>query len=162
MKDKKRLDLSKSEFTANGNNYYIEHDITIERYRVFEKYSMELAFGADFETHYNNLGNIINLFNDHKDVEAKAGLWNIYTSIKNKIENRTDRALKLCSIFILREDEKPEEYSEKIEREKIEDWVKEGFIMNDFFTLAFNLIPGLLDALNSDSLTDSENKEQQK
>ena len=155
-KQVKRLDLSKSEFEANGNKYYIEQDITTERYRWFEKYSIELAYGADFETHHKSIGSIINLFNDGKDVQAKSGLYNIYTSLQNRIENRTDRALKLCSIFILREGENPATYEEKIEREKINDWTKEGYAMNDFFTLAFNLIPGLLNALQEDSLSSSE------
>ena len=155
-KQVKRLDLSKSEWIANGNKYYLEQDITTERYRWFEKYSIELAYGADFESHHNLIGNIINLFNEGKDVQAKSGLFNVNTSLQNRIENRTDRALKLCSLFILKEGEDPATYDEKIERDKIEDWKKEGFAMNDFFSLAFNLIPGLLDALNSDSLTTSK------
>jgi len=154
-KQVKRLDLSKNEFVANGKNYYIEQDITTERYRWFEKYSIELAYGADFETVHNNIGNIINMFNDRKDVEAKHGLFNIYTSLKNRMEDRTDRALKLCSIFIMKEGDDPAIFDEKIARENINDWIKEGYAMQDFFTLAFNLIPGLLNALNSDSLTDS-------
>ena len=158
----KRLDLEKSEWVMNGNEYYLEPEISVERYRWYEKYSIELAFGADFETVYRNIGTSINLFNDKKDVEAKASLYNLYTSLGNNIQNRTESALKLCSLFILRKGEDPAIFDEKIARDNINDWLKEGYAMRDFFSLAFNLIPGLLNALSSDSLTDSTEEKKAK
>lgn len=161
-KEVKRLDFNKIEFEANGHKYYLESEITTERYKWYEKYSLELAYGLDFASVHNNLGNIIKIFNDGKDVEAKAGLYNMYTSLKTRLEDRSDRALRLCTLFILREGENPAEYDLKLANEKIKDWEAEGYSMNDFFTLAFNLIPGLLKALEESSQISLENQEKEK
>ena len=163
-KQVKRLDfktISSEGFETAKAKYYLEQDISVARYRVFEKYQLELAYGMDFETIHHNHANIINLIDKGKTVQAHAELHNMFTKFGHKLENRFDRAIRLCSLFILREGENPAEHDEKIEAEKIRDWEAEGISMNDFFTLAFNLIPGLLEALKTD-FQDNLNPEQVK
>lgn len=162
MKELKRLDLNKSEWEINGNNYYLQPNISAGRYKQYEKYSVAFGYGVDFETVYSTQATIINMLNDGKTVEGHAALYNLHTSMKNRIEDRANRAMKVCSVFILREDEDPAKFDEKIAKEKIKDWEEGGVAMNDFFRLAFNLVPGLLDALEKDSLKDSNSQSKKK
>jgi hypothetical protein len=161
-KEVKRLDFDLDVWDLNGNKYYIEPNISAIRYKYYEKYSTELAYGNDFESINNTIGKIINMFNDDQDVQAKAGLYNLYTSMENSVKGKSDRAFRMCSLFLLREGEDPKEYDEKLEKEKINDFIKSGVSYVDFFRLAFNLVPGLLSALENDSQKDSKKGKEKK
>lgn len=153
-KELQRLDLSKSEWVINGNNYYLEPNISAGRYKQYEKFSVEFGYGVDFESMHEQIGKAINMINDNHAVQGHTVLYNLYSSMKNNLEKRANRAMKVCSIFILKEGEDPAKYDNKLAEAKIKDWEDGGVAIDDFFHLAFNLVPGLLDALEADSQRD--------
>ena len=61
--------------------------------------------------------------------------------IVKRLEDPT--ALRLCCLFINREDEDRRYIDEDLITEKIEDWKKEGIDMASFFGFASATIPGL-------------------
>jgi hypothetical protein len=162
MSELKKLDLSKDSFTANGREYFFKNTLTIARYEAFEELQIKLGFTHDFKSMYGHLGSIIKLFNDNKDVQAKAMLYNTYSSIGERLDKRTAPALELCCLFIITQDEDITVIDETVMKSKIEDWKKEGFDMMDFFQLALNLLPSYIETWKATSLTGLEQTKSQK
>jgi len=154
----KHLDLSKDEFEANGVKYYIKNSLTITRFIEYEKLQSDVGFGKSFQGIYNDLDTAIGLANKGKGVEAWNVLFNLKDGIAQKLENRMHPSLLLCSLFIISEGEDITIYDEKVMNKKIDDWVKEGFDVADFFQLAGNLVTGYIDVLSEVSQDISENQ----
>lgn len=139
-KQLKRLDLTKSTFEANGNKYIIEAELCMDRYIEFEKLQLELGFDITLDGFYDLLKNLYGLINDQKFLDAGVRVYDALTRIKNGIETRNHPMFYLCALFINREDEDRTVLEPELMNSKIEDWRKEGYAVNDFFTLAFNLV----------------------
>lgn len=154
----KRLDLSKDEFEANGTKYYIRNSLTITRFIEYEKLQSDVGFGKSFQGIYNDLDTAIGLANKGKGVEAWNVLFNLRDGIAQKLENRMHPSLLLCSLFIITEGEDITIYDEKVMNKKIDDWVKEGFDVTDFFQLAGNFVTGYIEVLNEVSQDISESQ----
>ena len=60
------------------------------------------------------------------------------------MEERVHPALLICTLFCNFEGEDEKIYDEEIMKSKVEDWQKEGYRIDDFFQLAWNLVPGFI------------------
>jgi hypothetical protein len=56
----------------------------------------------------------------------------------------------MCALFCNYEGEDEKIYNEEIMKSKIEDWQKEGYDINDFFSLAWTLVPSFLEIYKDD------------
>ena len=66
----KRLDLSKSKFMANGNEYHVSETMSIDRFMEFERLQAHVGFGKDFESIYNGLKKAYENMNTNKLADA--------------------------------------------------------------------------------------------
>ena len=65
----------------------------------------------------------------------------------------------ICTLFISREGEDLTTYDEVLNKEKIQDWKKEGIDAENFFTLAFNSVNGFMPVYNGISQNISQHLE---
>lgn len=159
MIETKRLDVNFTEFMANGHKYIKNVIFPIERYEAFEILQPQLAYDLDFSALYKMDIKLYSLLNESKFADSSVLVYNRMEKIKELLDKkRTHPALLLCALAINREDEKPDEYDENFQLEKIEDWRKEGFAMQDFFLFAASIMKGLPTAYNE--LMMSEAKEE--
>lgn len=157
----KKLDLTQTSFTANGKKYHIRRSLCIERWRYFEDLQALVGFGRSFDDIFIAFKEIWNALDDKggaKTATAAIICHNAMTGIKTKLEQRHHPALMICTLFINYEGEDEKIYDEEIMKQKIEDWQKEGYDINDFFQLAWNLVPSFIehyseDIQNTSSLT---------
>jgi len=70
--------------------------------------------------------------------------------IKDHLENRYDPALMIAALYFNTEDEDKKTFDEELMKRKIEIWQEEGYAMEDFFTVAFNLVPGFMKIYEED------------
>lgn len=144
-------------FTANGKEYKITHfdnGVPIERYMAYERLSLGFAYDASFQTMHDNLEDIGKLLNRilAGDSTANVGMvWAALSSMKDGLKSvkgsRFNRAMYVCTIFIIEEGEDVSTWDSSIAERKIENWSKEGYGVQDFFYLAIGSIQGLNDAL---------------
>lgn len=142
----KTLDLFNiKSFEANGSKYFISKKISIARYREFEKLEPRLTFGVGFEEIFKNLKKAYEALNTKAGNVADAAviLHNTMAMIKD-IENETREhpSLLMAALVINREGEDTGVFDEQIQKDKIEDWRKEGFDVLPFFTFALSSIQG--------------------
>lgn len=140
----KNLDLKEREFTANGNKYYILGEVTMERYQKMQELQIELGFAASYKEIYDGLGEIEQMLNEVRFVDAAVTINNLRRKTAG-LEKRHHEIQKYCACFIVRDDEKITEFSEKVMDEKIADWNAEGINPDSFFALAVNTVRGLRD-----------------
>lgn len=147
MKELKRLDMSKTSFIANGNTYYIESGLSIERFCEYQILEKEAGFGLSFKKIFENLKELHGLMNQVKFVEAAVKLDNLMRGVA-KLEEREPTLLKICALFINTKDEDRTTINDDMIARKIEDW-KTEYDVRDFFTLALNMVDGFIEIYSS-------------
>lgn len=144
----KNIDLKKPMFTANGKEYYIESQMSIERYCEWQVLEKELAFGVDFEKMYGNLKKLYTMINKQEFANAAVALNTMITGV-SRIKDQEPTILKMVALFINEKNEDRTKWSQDNYVTKIQDWKTEGIPIQDFFALALTLVPGLSDAYNT-------------
>jgi hypothetical protein len=146
----KRLPLDAKYFEANGKKYHVTDRLSVERWRYFEDFQALVGFGRSFDDIFQNVKKAYEKLQDPKIADASVILHNILIGVKEKLDNRHHPALMLCALFVNSEGENEKVYDEEIMNTKIADWQKEGYDINDFFQLAWNLVPGFIEHYKED------------
>jgi hypothetical protein len=77
--------------------------------------------------------------------------------VVNSTQERNNIALMLCTLFIVREDEDLTTWNEEEANDKVKDWNKAGYDVNDFLLLALSSVQGFSAAFNAISEGAKEN-----
>ncbi len=139
MNEPKKIDLTTGKFVANGHNYTVQTSIPLARYKQFKKLEQRLAYGMDIKTLMQNCIKGFNYCNSSKPEPANAAIifHNIMNGFKDiEDEDREDPALLICALIITRDGEDLGSYDAVLCKEKIEDWMKDGYEVDGFFQLA--------------------------
>lgn len=129
-------------FTANGANYVIRTSLAISRFEEFEKLEIAVTYSVGFENLFSQMRKAFDYINGSEPANAAVVLYNMMNGIKDKLDERRNPVLLLCSLFICREGEDATKYDLALNLSKITDWEEEGIAMESFFSLAFNLVNG--------------------
>lgn len=145
-------------FQAGGHNYTItdaNEGVAIMRYHQFCKLYAPWQWGyRDFDGLTRYLDETILGLMSHTDmnrlkVDAVNRLSSLRDGIVERGQERMDRALQICTIFILREGEDATRWDANLALQKIEDWKNEGYDVFDFFLLVAGISSSYVDAYNS-------------
>jgi hypothetical protein len=153
----RKIDFEHGVLKTEDHIYRISKSISVKRYKEFELMQTEVAYGYTFKDIEKSLTQVREELNKLKFVDASVTLDNLMSGIKRGLERENNVTLKMCALFMLREDEKAADYDEALQQEKIKDW--EDVDIADFFELAMNLIPGLLSAYRKISQSISKGAE---
>ncbi len=151
----KELDFN-NPFIANGRTYRVKTRLSVARWIQFEIAQIELAHGVSFADMIKNWQTAYDLANKMKLADIAVLAHNQLTSIATRLEDRTHPVLKICSLFVNYDGEDEIHWDEDLVKEKQNDWTEEGYSMQDFFQLAYQLVPQLLAVLDETSLSTSK------
>lgn len=140
----KRIDFSSPTLEANGNTYKIVKELSINRFRELEKLEIEAFYGFDAQGMFDKLKNTWNDLNKSKVADATVKIYQLMEGMADKVDKREPVMLRICSLFLIKDGENVNEWNEELANEKIEDWSKEGYAIDDFFSLAASLVPGFI------------------
>ena len=134
-----------SEFTANGQTYYIRNPkegLPLKRAMELEKMSVVVPFNA-------GLGEVVASLQRMKAITntfAGAGSMNItglieeIVNLEKGLRGEGDRkypaSLMMCTLFIYEPGEDLRVWDVQSANRKIDNWVAEGLLFEDFFSLA--------------------------
>jgi hypothetical protein len=138
----KQIKLEDLKFEANGNEYFIEPEISAERFAKMQEFEIELGFGINYKTMLDGLGEAYQLLNEGKNADAAVHIHHIREGIVG-LENREFAILQYCACMINTMDEDRREWNEQVMNNKIKDWNAEGIDYRCFFPLAINMVRGL-------------------
>lgn len=146
MSKTKQIDFSKDVIPANGKEYFILKELPISRFEELDKMEVELYYGFDMKGMYDKLVETFNDLNKTKVADASVKIHNLLKGIADKVDKRTHIILRICSLFLVTKDEDVNAWNEDLAKQKADDWAKEGYSMNSFFTLVVTFKPGFLQA----------------
>jgi hypothetical protein len=133
----KTLSLKDRKFKANGRNYTIVDKIPLAYYKKYQQLVPRLTYGASFDTVFQNLKKAFTLLNEKRFADSAVTIHNIMSGIAEvEDNNRNDSALLICTLIIVRDDEKFDKFDPDLANAKIADWAAEGYDVDGFFQLA--------------------------
>lgn len=147
-KEFKKINFKDGILKTDTHTYRIASTLSVDKYQEFLLLQNQVGFGITFELLFNKLKEIYDAANKMDFVRIAAITYNTMDGIKSGVEMRVDPVLRLCALFLIREDEDQTVYNEELNKEKIADWTQSGIDFQDFFALAVRVVPGLLNALN--------------
>lgn len=137
----KSIDLNAGSFEANGNEYFIEKGISQERFLMYQKLQIELAYETGFAGMFRAMKNIYDAANKQKLADVAVIAHNALNGIKTTEERRIP-ALELAALFINTKDEDRKIITQDMVDQKLKDWEAEGLDVMPFFQLAISTIAG--------------------
>lgn len=147
----KEIDFTKDVIHANGKDYKILTELPISRFKELDKMEVEFFYGVDMQTMFDKIKSAYNDLNsrDIKIADASVKLHNLMVGVAEKVDGRTHIVMRICSLFLVTEDENINEWSEELAAMKEKDWAAEGYKMSSFFSLVASFLPGFLSAYDS-------------
>jgi len=137
----KVIDLNQRSFKANGTEYFIEKSISQDRFLMYQKLQIELAYETGFAGMYKSLTKLYELLNQQKFADCAVIAHNALNGIKTTEERRIP-ALELAALFVNTKDEDRKVITQDMVDVKLADWKAEGLDITPFFQLAISSITG--------------------
>lgn len=144
MNELKKIEIAERTFTANGIEYFIETDLSIQRSVYAEAAKLELEAGVKIGKQIEDWKNVYDLANEQKFADIVVLAYNNRRGYKNFYEQHPP-VLKLCACFINAKDEDRRTISDDLVTRKINDWAEEGISMQSFFVLALTFLKSELE-----------------
>jgi len=146
----KRINFNVPYFDAGGVRYHMNKTLSVERWRAFEDLQPLLMLGRTSQDIYNQTVKAYEKLQEPKIADASVLLHNLILGLKDHLEKRYHPALMITALFFNAEDEDKKTFDDDLMKAKIESWQQEGYAMEDFFTVAFNLVPGFMKIYEDD------------
>jgi len=157
----KRIDFNKPYIEANGKKYKFVNELTINRFKELDKMEVEFFYGFDMQRMFEKLKASFEDLNKNNIADASVKIYNLMKGIADRIDEREHIVLRICSLFLVTEDEDVTVWSDELAKEKAADWAAEGYSMSDFFSLAATSLPGFLksyEEVSADTLGEAARK----
>lgn len=159
MEDLKQIPQDGSTFMANGRNYRVHKDISIDRWIKMQALQIELGFGVEYQEMQSNWLKVVDFANKQKFVDIAVMAHNMTNGV-GKLFSREPMILKFCALYINAEGEDTGIITDEMVTEKINDWKAEGFGMEGFFAFSLSKVSGLADNFKSIILEGSDHSEE--
>jgi uncharacterized protein (DUF885 family) len=150
MTELKTIDPKSKTFIANGKTYFIEDKLSYNRWLEYQKLEVELTFDISFEALFDKLNEAYALLNQQRFADSSVCIRDLMVGVASNIDKRVHPAYAMCALFINTEDEDRTEIDEHSINIKIDDWNKEGYSIQTFFSIALNIVPGFIKVLSQD------------
>lgn len=139
MTQLKTIDFKEGSFTANGVEYFIEKEISIQRAVYAEAAKMELECAKKVGKQVEDWVKVYDLANQQKFADIAVLAYNNRKGFKNLFEDIAP-VLKLCACFINAKEEDRRYINDDLVAKKVKDWEEEGISQQSFFALALALL----------------------
>ncbi len=145
-----------TDFSTSRHRYKVMRPgepLGIQRFTEYEKLQSVFGFGQSFAGILEVFGGLEKLLGaDRPFSEIRTEAILLCNSAKRGIVDqsraRFNKALYLATIFVVRDDDDPLKWDERLAEEYIEDWAAEGLSEIDFFTLSASAVSGFKEAFN--------------
>lgn len=140
------IDFEKGVLKTPKHKYKISKSLSLDRYMQFELLQPQAAYGITFNDFFEQDKKVIEHLNKTEWVNAATIVMNRQEQFRHLNDKRRHAMIQICALWLNREDEDLKTFDQTISDEKIQDWLESGVDYKDFFRLAVNLVPGLLEA----------------
>lgn len=136
-------------FECNGKVYFLEPQISPERFRKMTVFELELSFATSFKKLYRDLNELRQELNKTNFVDSAVKLRDIQEGLHRLDDKRNHHPiLKYCACILNTKDEDRRGFDEKMIDEKIKDWQEGGISIQSFFAVVLHSVNGLPGSYN--------------
>lgn len=146
MTELKKLNPNDRVFVANGNKYYISSELSVARFHEFQILELEAKVNLNIKDVGIKLAEIWKMKNERRYADADVALYKLIEGVE-QVGHREHVLLRICALFINRENEDLGKISEDMISQKIADWAE--YDVNGFFSRALNSTSGFLENYNA-------------
>lgn len=139
----KELPDGTTQFTANGQEYFVESKLSLDRYRDFQKMELHISFQQGFNGMFNTLKEIYEKAQKGLLADVAVLAHNAMQGVID-IEKRRDACFYMCALFINTKDEDRRTITNEQVDAKIKDWTEEGLDTRFFLQCAASLVNGFI------------------
>lgn len=149
--------IENGEFVANGKKYFLEPQISLERFKAMSQYEIEISFATSFKKLWKDLNDLRAMLNKAEFVDSAVKLRDIMEGLHRVNDARNHHPiLWYCTLILNTEDEDRRAVDEKVMNDKIKDWEEAGIPISSFFELVLHTVNGLPGSLRDVILSTSE------
>jgi hypothetical protein len=156
MSELKHIDFMQEVIPANGKEYKLIKELTIERFKHLDKMEVEFFYGFDMKGLFDKLTEAFNDLDKSKIAAASVKIHNLIKGVADKVDSREHIVLRIASLFLITDDEDINTWSEELASAKAKDWAAEGYSMTSFFSLVASSLPGFLQAYETSTADTSQ------
>jgi hypothetical protein len=142
MNELKQIPNNGAPFMANGKQYFVEENLSIDRWIYMNELTIQLGFGVEYQEMQQNWFNVIDMAEKQKFASIVILAHNQVNGV-SKIYEREPMILKFCALFMNTADEDRGTITEDVISRKIEDWKKEGWGIDGFLEFSLLKVKGL-------------------
>jgi hypothetical protein len=135
----KTIDFNDKSFKANGNEYFIEREVSIQRSVYAEVAKLEMEGSAKVGKQIDDWAKIYELANQQKFADIVVMAYNHQRGFQKLLKEHSP-VLRFCACFINTADEDRRSITDDQADKKIQDWIEEGISMQSFFDLALTFL----------------------
>jgi hypothetical protein len=135
----KQINFQEKSFQANGKEYLIEKELSIQRSVYAEQCKIELETGLRVGKQLDDWTKVYDLANERRFADIVVLAHNNRRAFKNFFEEHHP-ILKLCACFLNSPEEDRRIITDSMVAAKIKDWAEEGYAMSSFFELALSFL----------------------
>lgn len=144
----KQIPIDGTPFQANGKTYYLENDLSIDRWIKMQSLQIELGFGVEFEEMQRNWKSILEMAQKSRFADIVIMAHNTVNGI-SKAYSREPMILKFCALFFNVEGEDTGIITDSMITAKIEDWKAEGLGIDGFFVFSLGKVNGFAESFKN-------------
>ncbi len=153
--------IEKGSFIANDVEYFLEPQVSVERFRKMTEFEIEVSYATTFKRMYAGLNELRQVLNEARFVDAAVKLRDIQEGMQRATDPRNHHPImKYCALVLNTHEEDRRAYDEKIMDEKIKNWEEEGIPIQCFFDVVLSLVSGLPGSLRDAILNTSANQKE--
>jgi hypothetical protein len=128
--------------------YYLETDLSVDRFIAYQRWEHESAFGVSFKQMIGNWRKVWDWSQESRFGDIVVLAYNTMQAIVRADENDIPY-LKLCALFLNTENEDTVALDSLTVDRKIQHWRESGVPIQFFIQLSANLISGFIDDYNA-------------
>lgn len=141
----KRLDFLTKEFEANGKKYYIEEQLSQDRWNMYELLEVEIGVNLKSQEIKGKMRELWDNLNAQNFADSCVICRDVMIAADRAYEPRIPECVRMCALFMNTENEDRRFITEDLIKQKAADWREEGIDMQSFFSFAIATIPGFIE-----------------
>ena len=125
--------------------YFLEPHLSVERYKMMQKFELEMSYSVSFKHLYQKLSDVYDTLNKGQFADSSVKIRDIIEGTHRiDDENNFPAIVKYASLMINSENEDRKSFDENEMNKKIEIWNNAGIPINTFFAVALHSVNGLM------------------
>jgi hypothetical protein len=142
----------KIEVDGEEIEYFLEPHLSVERYKMMQKFELEMTYATTFKKLYDQLNQVYDTLNKCQFADSSVKIRDLIEGCHRlDDENNFPAIIKYASLMLNTDKENRKVFDERQMKEKIEIWNNAGVPIQCFFAVALHSVNGLMESFKENT-----------